>query len=791
MTESCKTCGKNILANRAGSVTSYFFQHNYCQCGNSKKKATIPDNLRPSAQKEDTSAICRNCGKASPSNRRAGSFTSYLFKELRCQCITPAKSRTSTSTKTERRKNYSESFKGNDPTLVPSSTVFPRGTLIGGTFRIISTIGEGGMGHVYLVDHTALNRRFALKVLSPQLVNQENWLRFQSEAKTLAALNHPIFVKVYDLGIHEHSVPYYSMDFISGRSLAEILDEDGPLPANEALDLFIEALDGLAYAHRNGIIHRDIKPANIMRCSNEGSASVKILDFGISKLIGSNDKTAQGLTSAGEIFGSPFYMSPEQSIGESIDSRSDIYSIGCTMFEVLSGFVPFEGSNSFETLILHQESAPPLLSEVAPQLDLNPSIDLVLSKCLAKRPQDRYQSAKELAIDLTRIKENKEILAYQSRTHELAASTPAISKTMPQPGSRSKQLLVLLLGLLLTTATAGGSWWYLNRPSHTFLDRPKLQDTAKLDEEGFSDLESFVSDGTSVDSYFDKIDTPKGSQLLTQPYSSLGMVEGTPSRLFNFPKDALIGYFCQYDGSANRAARGKCSSPLSDRLVFCPTRTVARYPQYMKRFRSGDLDAFKIYSIENSDEVLAACSNLSDISELRLDQCKTLTPACLSALNKFTNLTIVNLSGSSLSGDTLAQANCWQKLTNLNLDDSKNVTAFLQKLSSINSLNHLSLHQTPLTKSDLKLIGRMSNLHYLDISGDGRAINDLPWLTALKINHLNLKGYPLDQRLIGLIKNFKHLERLTILPSEKTTASKDCKAFLTGIKHELPKLAVD
>lgn len=790
MTESCKTCGKNILANRAGSVTSYFFQHNYCQCGNSKKKAALPNNLKSAAQKEDTSAICRNCGKASPLNRRAGSFTSYLFKELRCQCITPTKNRTSTSAKTEQRKSYSENFKGNDPTLLPSSTVFPRGTLIGGTFRIISTIGEGGMGHVYLVDHAALNRRFALKVLSPQLVNEENWLRFQSEAKTLATLNHPIFVKVYDLGIHEHSVPYYSMDFIKGRSLAEILDEDGPMPANEALDLFIEALDGLAYAHRNGIIHRDIKPANIMRCSDDGSASLKILDFGISKLIAANDKAAQGLTSAGEIFGSPFYMSPEQSLGESIDSRSDIYSIGCTMFEVLSGFVPFEGSNSFETIILHQESAPPLLSEVAPQLELNPSIDLILSKCLAKRPQDRYQSAKELAIDLTRIKENKEILTFQGPTHNLTNSAALNGEN----GSRFKKIAkpqLAVAGLLLITLGAVSVWQYFTKPSHTFLDAPKLTDTANLDEEGFSDLESFVSDGTSVDGYFDKIDTPNGSQLLTQPYSSLGMVEGTPSRLFNFPKDVLIGYYSQYDGSANRAARGKCSSPLSDRLVFCPTRTVARYPQYMKRFRSGDVDAFKIYSIENSDEVLAACSNLSDISELRLDQCKTLTPACLSSLNKFTNLTIVNLSGSSLSGDTLAKANCWQKLTNLNLDGNKNVTAFLQKLSSINSLNHLSLHQTPLTKSDFKQIGRMTHLHYLDISGDGRAISDLPWLSALKVNHLNLKGYPVDQRLIGLLKNFKNLERLTILPSEKTTASKDTKAFLTAIKHELPKLAVD
>lgn len=790
MTESCKTCGKNILANRAGSVTSYFFQHNYCQCGNGKKKASGADNLKPSTQKDDSGEICRNCGKASPSNRRAGSFTAYLFKELRCQCVAPANRRTSSAARIEQRKSYSKNFKSTDLSAPPSSTAFPRGTIIGGIFRIISTIGEGGMGHVYLVDHAALNRRFALKVLSPQLVNQENWLRFQSEAKTLAALNHPIFVKVYDLGIHEHSVPYYSMDFISGRSLAEILEEDGPMPLNEALDLFIEVLDGLAYAHRNGIIHRDIKPANIMQCSNDDVAAVKVLDFGISKLISSNGKSAHGLTSAGEIFGSPFYMSPEQSLGESVDSRSDIYSIGCTLFEVLSGFVPFEGSNSFETLILHQESAPPLLSEVAPQLQFSQTLNYVIAKCLAKLPQDRYQSAKELAIDLARIKENKEILAFQRSPYNLTNRAADDAENGSRFERTSKPLLAIA-ALLFMGFGAASAWQFINKPSHTFLDAPRQKNPAKLDEEGLSDIASLVSDGTSVDSYFDKTDTAKDSQLITTPYSSLGMIEGSSSRIFNFPKDVLIGYLCQYDGSANRAARGKSSYPLSDRLVFCPTGTVARYPQYMKRFRSGDVAAIKIYNIRNSDQVLAACSNLSDLPELRIDKCKTLTPACINALSKFTNLTIVNLAGTSLAGDSLAKADCWQKLSQLNFNGGQNVTPFLKKLSTINSLNHLSLSKAELTKRDFQLIGKMSQLQYLDISGDNQDLSALHWLTSLNLEHLSLKGWPQNENLIALLKQFKHLKRLTINAAKNKTAVRSYNLFLTTMKHELPQVTVD
>ncbi|MBA4078379.1 MAG: hypothetical protein C0508_25345, partial [Cyanobacteria bacterium PR.023] len=426
MSEFCKACGKPPVATRAGSLTSYFFQHNYCQC--QRRRAGFGTIHSTNLAGSDAAGVCSNCGKSRPSKRRAGSFTAFLFKDLRCVCAGPSEmsqlarnkapqvdrlnsihGRSSTAVRVVKRKQFTESLRQAVGPQTGAVSIFPPGAVIGGAFKIITMIGQGGMGVVYLAEHSALSRQVALKTLAPELVNEQSWLRFKEEAKTLAALNHKSLVNVYDLAIHDKIIPYYSMDFLDGESLEELLLSAVELPLSKALPIFLEMLDGLAYAHRNGIVHRDIKPGNIMVCTVNGVKVVKILDFGISKLVGPNAVRSQGLTSAGEIFGSAFYMSPEQCSGGRVDARSDIYSVGCTLFEVLTGFVPFEGSSFIETAIMHQEEEIPRLSQLRPDLLLPKSIDLVLAKCMAKSPEDRYQSAKELALDLTRVLEGKEV----------------------------------------------------------------------------------------------------------------------------------------------------------------------------------------------------------------------------------------------------------------------------------------------------------------------------------------------------------------------------------------------
>ncbi len=220
------------------------------------------------------------------------------------------------------------------------------GATIGGAYTIVRLIGCGGMGEVYLANHGTLSKQCALKVIPPEQVTEIGWLRFQAEAKAVAKLEHINLVRVTDLGIHDGCLPFYAMDYVEGKNLADLVSEYGPMPLTAFLDIFLQVCDGVDCAHRNGILHRDLKPANIMVLeAAKGKRLAKVLDFGLAKLT-KHDRSKQSLTAVGDVFGSPFYMSPEQCTGDKLDRRSDIYSLGCTMFECLTGQPPFTGDTA-------------------------------------------------------------------------------------------------------------------------------------------------------------------------------------------------------------------------------------------------------------------------------------------------------------------------------------------------------------------------------------------------------------------------------------------------------------
>jgi serine/threonine protein kinase len=285
---------------------------------------------------------------------------------------------------------------------------FSSGDIIGSTYQLIELIGQGGMGVVYRVQHLFLEKQFALKLLAPSQINNLSWRRFEIEGRSLAKLNHANIVSIYNMGV-DKGCPYFVMDWLEGMSLAEQIDESGPLTAQEGLQIFLQVSSALSCAHKNGIIHRDIKPANIMLSRDSQGTQVKLVDFGIARLKSQNANVMQGLTKSGEVFGSPLYMSPEQSRGEEIDERSDIYSAGCSLFETLTGKPPFRGASAMATLMMHLEAEPPTLSSQSSTNIFAPSLDVLLARCLSKDAKKRYQSADQLTIDLQRILDNKPI----------------------------------------------------------------------------------------------------------------------------------------------------------------------------------------------------------------------------------------------------------------------------------------------------------------------------------------------------------------------------------------------
>ena len=262
-----------------------------------------------------------------------------------------------------------------------------------GRYAIQSELGRGAMGVVYKAKDTALERTVAIKTVNMDLEKdgaEKYEARFYQEARAAGSLNHPNIVTVYDVG-KEGNVAYMAMEFIEGVELRSLLAEGRALPVSQAVSVASQVAEGLAYAHQHGVVHRDIKPANIMVL---GDGPVKITDFGIARTRAGADE----LTQTGMMLGSPKYMSPEQVIGKRADHRSDIFSLGVILYEMLAGSAPFNGENVTALMYQIVNFAPPAPSSAnaaVPEL-----LNFIVAKMLAKPLEERYQSAQELANDL-------------------------------------------------------------------------------------------------------------------------------------------------------------------------------------------------------------------------------------------------------------------------------------------------------------------------------------------------------------------------------------------------------
>ncbi|MBZ0189871.1 MAG: serine/threonine protein kinase, partial [Candidatus Obscuribacterales bacterium] len=284
------------------------------------------------------------------------------------------------------------------------------GSTLAGNIYVEEMIGKGGMSSVYKGRHTQIDRPVAIKIMHEHLVSEENaLLRFQKEAQAAGKLDHPNVVKVADFRVGENGRSFLVMDYVPGISLSEAIAKQGVLSKDAALDLFSQACDALSHAHENGVVHRDLKPSNIMLVeSADGGTQVKLLDFGIAKILPQHGGSGQKLTQTGEVFGSPLYMSPEQCMGKPLDLRSDIYSMGCLMYEALAGKPPIVGANTFETFFKHTTEMPASLRTHRADLDSVLQFDALILKAMAKNPSDRYQSMAQMKADLLRIGTIKE-----------------------------------------------------------------------------------------------------------------------------------------------------------------------------------------------------------------------------------------------------------------------------------------------------------------------------------------------------------------------------------------------
>ncbi|MFI1384404.1 protein kinase [Embleya sp. NPDC020886] len=301
-------------------------------------------------------------------------------------------------------------------------------TVGSGRYELGRQLGRGGMAEVLMAHDVRLGRTVAVKTLRPDLAQDPvARSRFGREAQNAASLNHPAIVSVYDTGedrVGEELVPFIVMECVEGRTVRELLGEGNPIPLEQALRVTEGILEALEYSHRHGIIHRDIKPANVI-ITNSGA--VKVMDFGIARAMHS---AATTMTQTGMVMGTPQYLSPEQALGRTVDARSDLYSSGCLLYELLALRPPFNGDTPLSVVYQHVQDDPRPPSMMDPRVP--PHLDAIALKALAKNPDDRYQTADEMRMDIRRA------LAGQQVSVAVPPRVPTQQAPRPEFGSWSQ-----------------------------------------------------------------------------------------------------------------------------------------------------------------------------------------------------------------------------------------------------------------------------------------------------------------------------------------------------------------
>ena len=289
------------------------------------------------------------------------------------------------------------------------------GRLVGGKFEILSLLGAGAMGAVYLARQTALDKKVAIKILHRELATDAKFAqRFRREAMAASRLDHPSSIRVFDFGEDPDGILYIAMEYVQGTDLFSVIERRGLLPREAILDVMIQTLGALIVAHAMGVLHRDLKPENILVVpgkTEDGSPCdlIKVCDFGIAKILEPQDapglRQVQGrkLSTAGLVIGTPAYMSPEQARGVALDARSDLYSIGVVLYHLLAGRVPFEASTAMDLVMKQISEAPRPPSSIVPGID--PALEAVCLKALSKDPAARYQDAREMRMALRALVE--------------------------------------------------------------------------------------------------------------------------------------------------------------------------------------------------------------------------------------------------------------------------------------------------------------------------------------------------------------------------------------------------
>ncbi len=667
------------------------------------------------------------------------------------------------------------------------------GAVIGGVYQIIELIGRGGMGEVYLAKHLTLNKKCALKVIPPNEVTEVSWKRFQLEARAVARLEHVNLVKVTDLGIHEGCLPYYAMDYLDGQNLAEVLADTGPLPIDKALEVFMQVCDGVECAHRGGILHRDLKPANIMLMRTAtGRIDVKILDFGLAKLM-KHSRQTQSLTGVGETFGSPSYMSPEQVSGEELDNRSDIYSIGCSLFETLTGRPPFYGQQVTVVLYNHLDTRAPSLEAIVGHDMFSPSMELVMARLLRKNPADRYQTLSELRADLAAIAQGRQLVSPPTGSFRRFVATLPPEPEVVAEKEGEKPFFVPAkvwapVGVCLLLILSGGAFSFLHKDglsAHKEIKGSDLVSAARTGEGGDASLAG-VASHPAADG---EANTPDGS-VSVSPAATVasekhslswdgtpfyrGIVDRGGKRFKSWlylgntqPPAQLIGWGAIDIDRIPLA--GKVLLPVESRVCLQAKQPLIKEPELLKGLNGADFDGvdFDWYTLDDARTLTPFISTNRALRWVKLGNFSWSAKDCrdsISLINQFPYLERLALF-AQYDDASLLQIKRLKDLKEIRLGiKQEHLHQCLQAIAKARSLRSFGLAEWTGPDDDLTQLARCPALTSVFIGQmpgtheQIEALSRLPRLQRLELPQLAYRpGLPADLKQLKSLKTLRFL----------------------------------
>lgn len=748
----CATCGKRISAGRSGSLTQWVFRLDLCSCTNPK-----PIDVPSSAIVSTAAAIAEF--ETALSGAALDTSTASLPKSLPGFISGQIKAL------------ESGTLSGFDQALLtPSPDKFPLER-----YNLMALIGQGSSGTVYYCQDRLLNKMVAVKAL--HTLNSVQLVAFQREAKATSRLNHPSIIQVYDFGATTGGVPYMCMEFVNGMSLERFLTEGSKLSIDDTLKLFNRICEGLAHAHVHGILHRDIKSSNIL-VGDDGSGGLqaKIIDFGVAVwrsnraenvAEGGDEERARGDGSVAALgvgneatgsvssdiqdesmAGSPNYMPPDQSMGFEYDERSEVYGLGCTLFEALAGQVPFPGRTTYETMRMHAEMEPPKLSDIKPDVQFSEELEQLLAKCLKKSQSERFQTVMELGEALLKLtSDNAPQTQVIDNDEELFPAPPVLAAPPTEKERRLNLRNLLYLSCCLLAIVIVLVGFFATGIQKDQAPRPEaVQEDLKV-----RNMTEML--GTLMEPHFDK-----GRNRGPDWYCAKGEVSDHDLKLLrdipNMRKVSLLG-----DKVTGKGLKDIQDLPLTG-LDMTSTLLNDKTIEYVAKFNTlVELDIDRTPQL--TDKGLKKIESLRKLEFLSIGP--NITDNGLDSVTKLLKLNTLRLEGcrgiTARGIKRLAVLKDLQDLTVTALKPEPEITA---ALTSLPVLDSLSVENMRFDRQSLNNITKLDKLKQLVLKGCTVDPNCAEILAHLRIRRLKLDGMSVPRTLWNTVGSMKTIKELVV-----------------------------